>query len=94
MSSQPDGGRGAEPVFRLSGDLDFRTASSSRAALLQAVEQAPGGLVIDLTAVGVFGRWQRVVVPEELVGAVDEIDLHSRIGTSSLCEGRTGGDAR
>jgi serine/threonine-protein kinase RsbW len=51
MSSHPGDRSGAEPVFRLSGDLDFRTASSSRAALLQAVEQAPGGLVIDLRAV-------------------------------------------
>jgi serine/threonine-protein kinase RsbW len=51
MSSHPDGWSGAEPVFRLSGDLDFRTASSSRAALLQAVGQAPGGFIIDLRAV-------------------------------------------
>src|SRR5947207_5936950 len=51
MSSHPGDRSGEEPVFRLSGDLDFRSASSSRAALLQAVEQAPGGLVIDLRAV-------------------------------------------
>jgi anti-sigma B factor antagonist len=51
MSSHPGGQSGTGPVFRLSGDLDFRTASSTRSALLQTVEQAPGGLVIDLQAV-------------------------------------------
>jgi serine/threonine-protein kinase RsbW len=51
MSSHPDGRRSVEPVFHLSGDLDFRTASSARAALLQAAELAPRELVIDLRAV-------------------------------------------
>jgi len=38
--------------LRLAGDLDFRTAGPTRTTLLQALEQSPGSLVIDLSAVG------------------------------------------
>lgn len=51
MSSQPSGEQGWEPVIPLAGDLDFRTAGPTRTALLGALEQTQGGLVVDLSAV-------------------------------------------
>jgi serine/threonine-protein kinase RsbW len=38
-------------VVRFEGDLDFRTAGSARATLLDALERSGDGLVIDLSAV-------------------------------------------
>src|SRR5713226_6479068 len=52
MSSHPAGEERNEPVLRLAGDLDFRTAGPTRTALLQALGQASTGLVVDLSAVG------------------------------------------
>jgi serine/threonine-protein kinase RsbW len=51
MNSHPAGDPSKETVYRLSGDLDFRTVASTRAALLQALEGARDVLVIDLSAV-------------------------------------------
>lgn len=51
MSSHPAGEERREPVLPLTGDLDFRTAGSTRTKLLQALAEAPGGLIIDLSAV-------------------------------------------
>jgi serine/threonine-protein kinase RsbW len=52
MTSHSAGEKCPEPILCLAGDLDFRTAGSTRTALLQALEQAPAGLVIDLSEVG------------------------------------------
>ena len=52
MSSYPPGENRPDPTVRLAGDLDFRTAGLTRTEILQALEQAPRGLVIDLSAVG------------------------------------------
>jgi serine/threonine-protein kinase RsbW len=52
MSSHPAGEERNEPVLRLAGDLDFRTAGPTRTALLQALGQESTGLVVDLSAVG------------------------------------------
>lgn len=52
MSSHPAGEERPEPIVRLAGDLDFRTAGSTRTTLLQVLEQAPEGLTIDLSGVG------------------------------------------
>jgi serine/threonine-protein kinase RsbW len=51
MSSHSGGENRSDPICRLAGDLDFRTVASTRTALLEAAEQAPAGLVIDLSAV-------------------------------------------
>jgi serine/threonine-protein kinase RsbW len=51
MTSQAADGQGAEAVFRLTGDLDFRAVDSLRGALREALEPAPELLVIDLAAV-------------------------------------------
>jgi serine/threonine-protein kinase RsbW len=51
MSSHPTGQSRRDPTIRLAGDLDFRTVGATRTALLEALEQAPAGLVIDLSAV-------------------------------------------
>src|SRR5215212_7392826 len=51
MSSHPAEDREPEAVFRLVGDLDFRAVDWTRAALLEALEGAPGLLVVDLTGV-------------------------------------------
>lgn len=51
MSSHPADESRSNPIYRLAGDLDFRTVGPTRTALMDALEQAPGGLVIDLSAV-------------------------------------------
>jgi serine/threonine-protein kinase RsbW len=51
MSSHPAEDHEPEAVFRLAGDLDFRAVDWTRAALLEALEGAPGVLAIDLSAV-------------------------------------------
>ena len=51
MSSHAGGEQRPEGVLRLTGDLDFRVVDTTRAALLQALEQACERLVVDLSAV-------------------------------------------
>jgi serine/threonine-protein kinase RsbW len=51
MTSPAADGRGAEAVFRLSGDLDFRVVDALRAALREALMAAQSVLVIDLARV-------------------------------------------
>jgi serine/threonine-protein kinase RsbW len=51
MSSHPAGEGRAEVVLRLEGELDFRTAGTTRASLLEALERDESRLVVDLSAV-------------------------------------------
>src|SRR3954464_11287124 len=51
MSSHPAEDREPAAVFRLAGDLDLPAIDWTRAALLEALEGAPGVLAIDLSAV-------------------------------------------
>jgi serine/threonine-protein kinase RsbW len=51
MSCHPADENGAEAVFRLTGDLDFRTVGPARTALTEALGRSSGELVVDLSAV-------------------------------------------
>jgi serine/threonine-protein kinase RsbW len=51
MSSHAGGEHGSGVVLRLAGDLDFRVVDTTRAALLQALDQAAERLIVDLSAV-------------------------------------------
>lgn len=51
MTSHPADESRSGPICRLAGDLDFRAVGSTRTTLLEALERAPDGLAVDLSAV-------------------------------------------
>ena len=59
------------PVLRLVGDLDLDSADTVRGALLDALQAAPGALVVDVTGLTVAVPAARSVLTDVLRGAGD-----------------------